>query len=121
MTGDFEARANVSVALGSLRRFAQCVDAYKQRALPRPQIVKLFSALIGAGSILYGSYSIITGNHQLLALMAIRTTVQWSGKRTQFGLGACRERLSTGLANHSSRASDKDPGFFISLINRITK
>jgi hypothetical protein len=83
---------------------------------PTPQLVKLLSALIGGGFILYGTYSLITGTHH----DSDEGPVDQSAHPVRFYVHVIGIYL-LGLLIIAVGFQTKAAGFVISLLNRITK
>lgn len=83
---------------------------------PTPQMVKLLSALIGGGFILYGTYSIVTGTHH----DSDDGPVERHTHPVHFWLHVVSVYL-LGLLIIAVGFQTKAAGFVISLVNRITK
>ena len=83
---------------------------------PTPEMVKLLSAVIGGGFILYGTFSMMTGTHH----DSDDGPIEQHAHPVQFWLHVVSVYL-LGLLIIAVGFQTKAAGFVISLIDRITK
>jgi|SoiMetStandDraft_2_1073263.scaffolds.fasta_scaffold86258_1 hypothetical protein len=83
---------------------------------PTPEMLKLLSALVGGGFILYGTYSIMTGIHH----DSDDSPVDQRTHPVRFWLHVVSVYL-LGLLIIAVGFQTKTAGFLIALVNKITK
>ena len=83
---------------------------------PTPQMVKLLSALVGGGFILYGTYSIMTGTHH----DSDDGAIEQHAHPVQFWLHVVSLYL-LGLLIIAVGFQTKATRVVVSLINKVTK